>query len=75
VLVFWDELELVADALGVADAAWALAGQAARPPEITKLPASTLSFVARTCAKRICLTLSALLVLVICALGGSEATR
>jgi hypothetical protein len=74
VLVFWDELDLVADALelGVADAAWAPAGQAASAPEISKLPASTLSIVARTC---IYLALSALLVLVNYAVGDSEAPR
>jgi hypothetical protein len=46
-----------------ADAAWALAGQAASAPEISKPPPSELSIVARTCAKRIYLALSALLVL------------
>jgi hypothetical protein len=64
----------VAD-VSLSDPAWALAGQPASAPKISKLPASTLSIVARTCAKRIYLALSALFVLVNCPLGDSEATR
>jgi len=61
------------DPAWISDSAWAFAGQTAAAPKISELPASTLSIVARTCAKRIDLALSALLVLVNCAPGVSEA--
>ena len=63
VSVFGDGLELCVAETGLSEPACAIAGQTtASTPKISKPPASKLSFVARTCAKRIYIALSALLV-------------
>ena len=63
VSVFGDGLELCVAETGLSEPARAVAGQTtASTPKISKPPASKLSFVARTCAKRIYIALSALLV-------------
>jgi hypothetical protein len=63
VSVFGDGLGLCVAETGLSEAARAIAGQTtASTPKISKPPASKLSVVARTCAKRIYIALSALLV-------------
>ena len=54
VSVFGDGLELCVAETGLSEPARAAVGQTtASTPKISKLPASKLSVVARTCAKRI----------------------
>jgi hypothetical protein len=59
VSVFEDELEIVPPKAGLSEPARAMVGQIASTPKISKPPASKLSVLARTCAKRIYIALSA----------------
>jgi hypothetical protein len=53
VSVFGDELELVPPRSGLSEPACAMVAEPASMPKVSKLPASKLSVLARTCAKRI----------------------
>jgi len=53
VSVFGDELELVPPRSGLSEPARAMVAEPTSMPKVSKLPASKLSVLARTCAKRI----------------------
>ena len=75
VLALADVLALAEAALALTVAARAAPGQPASTPRVRNPPASRLSTAARTCARRMNIALSTLLIeATVCSLWGSEAT-